>query len=367
MAEVPEYFDNVIIGQFVLTGVPIKVYVNGGYLTITDPDDIEDAEIGFGMDTDGAMHSFDYRTVDHVLVGDQHIDLATYKKASEDEVPGAEKPAEEEGGEEEKDKKGDGKANPFEGKQNMKLKSLIEKSVSQDQQQLFGTALSVKRGDTPKSDVSKTISKLAAALPEKELAKFAGTKHKDLPKKKVEEYSSVSDVSEPYTIQVGDMIQNTNPNCMHYGSMGIVQKIMDLPNDMGQLVKYSVTNSGDTYKAGDTLMKTMDQLSAIEDEDWNDDMEDWDVVDIDMSDDDDDFRLGKTDPSWNDEDMYDDDDELDEASKDEQKAAIEAAKAKMEQGKAKMEQGKAMMEQGKAMMDAAKDDMKAAKDMKVEG
>jgi hypothetical protein len=143
----------------------------------------------------------------------------------------------------------------------------------------------------------------------KELAKFAGTKHKDLPKKKVEEYSSVSDVSEPYTIQVGDMIQNTNPNCMHYGSMGIVQKIMDLPNDMGQVVKYSVTNSGDTYKAGDTLMKTMDQLSAIEDDDWNDDMEDWDVVDIDMSDDDDDFRLGKTDPSWNDEDMYDDDDE----------------------------------------------------------
>ena len=355
MAEVPEYFDNVIIGQFVLTGVPIKVYVNGGYLTITDPDDIEDAEIGFGMDTDGVMHSFDYRTVDHVLVGDQHIDLATYKKASEDEVPGAEKPAEE-GGEEEKgkDKKEGGKANPFEGKQNMKLKSLIEKSVSQDQQQLFGTALSVKRGDTPKSDVSKTISKLASALPEKELAKFAGTKHKDLPKKKVEEYSSVSDVSEPYTIQVGDMIQNTNPNCMHYGSMGIVQKIMDLPNDMGQVVKYSVTNSGDTYKAGDTLMKTMDQLSAIEDEDWNDDMEDWDVVDIDMSDDDDDFRLGKTDPSWNDEDVYDDEDEdINEASKDEQKAAIEAAKAKMDQGK--------------AMMNAAKEDMKAAKDMKVEG
>ena len=140
---------------------------------------------------------------------------------------------------------------------------------------------------------------------------------------------------------------------MHYGSMGIVQKIMDLPNDMGQVVKYSVTNSGDTYKAGDTLMKTMDQLSAIEDEDWNDDMDDWDVVDIDMSDDDDDFRLGKTDPSWNDEDVYDDEDELDEASKDEQKAAIEAAKAKMEQGK--------------AMMNAAKEDMKAAKDMKVEG
>lgn len=359
MAEVPEYFDNVIIGQFVLTGVPVKVYVYGGYLTITDTDDIEDAEVGFGMDTDGAMHSYDYRVIDHVLIGNQHIDLDTYKKALTDEVPGA-APADTEKDADKKDtEKKDEKANPFEGKQSMKLKSLLEKSVSQDQQQLFGTALSVKRGDTPKAAVSKTISKLAAALPEKELEKFAGTKHKNLPKK-VEEYSSISSISEPYTIQVGDMIQNVNTSCMHYGSMGIVQRIMDLPNDMEQLVKYSVTNSGDTYKAGDTLTKTIGQLSLIPDVDYDDDdidMDDYDIVDIDTTNDD--FYLGKTDPNRNDEDSYDDDyddddddDELYEASKDEQKAAMEAAKAKMEQGK--------------AMIDAAKDDMKAAKDMKVE-
>jgi hypothetical protein len=95
---------------------------------------------------------------------------------------------------------------------------------------------------------------------------------------------------------------------------------MDLPGDVGRIVKYTVTNNGDTYRAGDTLTKTIDQLSLVPDGDvdYNDDdtdIDDWDVVDIDMSDDDDDFRLGKTDPNWNDEDVYDDDDdELTEAA-----------------------------------------------------
>ena len=33
-------FNNIIIGQFVLTGVPVKVYVDGRHLTITDTDDV---------------------------------------------------------------------------------------------------------------------------------------------------------------------------------------------------------------------------------------------------------------------------------------------------------------------------------------
>ena len=37
MAE-PKIFNNVVIGQFVLTGVPVKVYTNGKFLTITDVD-----------------------------------------------------------------------------------------------------------------------------------------------------------------------------------------------------------------------------------------------------------------------------------------------------------------------------------------
>ena len=53
-------FNNVIIGQFVLSGVPIKAYVNGRFLTITDADDVEDPLIGFGMDEDGRMLQFSY-------------------------------------------------------------------------------------------------------------------------------------------------------------------------------------------------------------------------------------------------------------------------------------------------------------------
>ena len=52
MAELTS-FSNVIIGQFVLTGVPVKVYASGRFLTLTDTDDVEDATIGFGMDEDG--------------------------------------------------------------------------------------------------------------------------------------------------------------------------------------------------------------------------------------------------------------------------------------------------------------------------
>jgi len=54
---------------------------------------------------------------------------------------------------------------------------------SQQQQKLFGLALSVKRGDTPRSEVSKDIIKIVDTMSEKEIEDFAGTEHKGLPKK----------------------------------------------------------------------------------------------------------------------------------------------------------------------------------------
>jgi hypothetical protein len=59
-----------------------------------------------------------------------------------------------------------------------------EKSVSQQQQKIMGLALSVKKGDTPKSKVSKKVEKMAKEMSKKELEDFASTKHKGLPKKK---------------------------------------------------------------------------------------------------------------------------------------------------------------------------------------
>lgn len=62
-----------------------------------------------------------------------------------------------------------------------------EKSVSKQQQKIMGLALSVKRGDTPKSEVSKEVLDMVDSMTEKELEDFASTKHKGLPKKVSEE------------------------------------------------------------------------------------------------------------------------------------------------------------------------------------
>jgi hypothetical protein len=60
--------------------------------------------------------------------------------------------------------------------------NIQEKAVSKQQQKIMGLALSVKRGDTPKSKVSKQVQKMAKEMTKKELEDFASTKHKGLPK-----------------------------------------------------------------------------------------------------------------------------------------------------------------------------------------
>ena len=326
-----KYFDNVILGQFTLTNVPVRVYVNGEYLTITDADDIEDPMVGFGMDENGGMVPFDYRYVDHLLVANNNITLDKYNKAMGAE-DSEEKPAEEEAPEEKE-------TETKKEESTMKLKPMIEKAVSKAQQKLFGAALSVKRGDTEKSKVTKDVVTLAKSLSDKELAKFAGTKHDNLPDKKEEvtedlesnktkasklrrdlaklnldiakeeekmskqneSIVGIDTISEPYVFQVGDIVNNVNPQCNHFGSMGIVQKLITLPNEMGTLVKYMVTNHGSTYTPGMMLTKTMDQLAPVgptvpddmdytyDDEDYDSgDYDDWDIVSGDGLDDDED-------------------------------------------------------------------------------
>jgi len=61
-----------------------------------------------------------------------------------------------------------------------------------------------------------------------------------------------------YTFGTGDIVNNVNPGCTHYGSKGIV---IQIPSQ--GMVRYSVTNNGDTYKPGDILTKTADQLEKI--------------------------------------------------------------------------------------------------------
>ena len=63
---------------------------------------------------------------------------------------------------------------------------LREMSVSKKQQNLFGLALSVKRGETPRSDVSDEVLKIVDTMSEKKIRDFAKTKHEGLPVHKEE-------------------------------------------------------------------------------------------------------------------------------------------------------------------------------------
>jgi hypothetical protein len=64
---------------------------------------------------------------------------------------------------------------------------LQEKSESEQQQKLFGLALSVKRGETPRSEASAEVLKIVDDMSEKKIRDFAATPHKGIPKKKVNE------------------------------------------------------------------------------------------------------------------------------------------------------------------------------------
>lgn len=71
-------------------------------------------------------------------------------------------------------------------------------------------------------------------------------------------------ISEPYSIKVGDMVKNTNPSCKHFGSQGMVKQVIGMPDDIGQLIRYVVMNQGNTYKPGSILTKTPDQLEIMQ-------------------------------------------------------------------------------------------------------
>ena len=54
---------------------------------------------------------------------------------------------------------------------------------SKAQQRLMGLVKAVQAGDVPKSKVSKAVQKMADKMKEKDVDKYASTKHKGLPNK----------------------------------------------------------------------------------------------------------------------------------------------------------------------------------------
>lgn len=77
------------------------------------------------------------------------------------------------------------------------IRPINEEAVSKSQQRLFGMALSVKRGETKKSDVDDNelwdkIKGMADGMTEEELEKYASTSHDGLPEEVDEENATLS-------------------------------------------------------------------------------------------------------------------------------------------------------------------------------
>ena len=70
-------------------------------------------------------------------------------------------------------------------------------ATSKAQQRLMGLVKAVQAGDVPKSKVTKKIRQLAKGMKEKDVDKYAGTKHKGLPNKVQSENLKV-DVARKY-------------------------------------------------------------------------------------------------------------------------------------------------------------------------
>mgnify|MGYP003989062453 CR=1 FL=1 len=61
----------------------------------------------------------------------------------------------------------------------------------------------------------------------------------------------------------GSKILNNNTKCKHFNSTGRVLDINNLNEGMGKYITYEVLNDGPTYKKGDILKKTMDQITCL--------------------------------------------------------------------------------------------------------
>ena len=69
----------------------------------------------------------------------------------------------------------------------------------------------------------------------------------------------------PNEVHKGDKIKNTNPDCKHYKSKGVVTKVSKIKgkkgNVVGNKVEYKATNKGKHWEKGDKLEKTEIQLN----------------------------------------------------------------------------------------------------------
>jgi|TARA_R110001583_G_scaffold192624_1_gene359382 hypothetical protein len=313
-------FNNVILGQFVLSGVPIKVYASGRFLTLTDTDDIEDPTIGFGMDENGEMIQFSYPEVEFLQVSGNKIDITTYNKGmaavhgGEEEAPAD---AEEDEGSNERPDAEDLKDNLHrigklvEGPASEKAQKVIDKlksslikakedkldaekeELGEDQELTERLAKGLKPllmigskvgWNTMSEDALLDLSDKFDELGDEDADSIASHLNMSIElrqdgyrgdaTKMMKQFNKVcadvlkgkpvtsvfENVNEhggsEYTFGTGDIVHDKDPGCNHFGSKGIV-----ITAD-GDMIRYTVTNGNDkeSYRPGDILTKSADKL-----------------------------------------------------------------------------------------------------------
>jgi len=77
------------------------------------------------------------------------------------------------------------------------------------------------------------------------------------------ESGSDEELVEYSDFEVGDMVEDINPECPHFGSIGVITSVSGKSKDKKEAT-YLVINEGEKYSKGDELTKTSDQLAVLE-------------------------------------------------------------------------------------------------------
>lgn len=129
-------------------------------------------------------------------------------------------------------------------------------ATSQQQQKLFGLALSVKRGDTPRSEVSDEVLQIVDTMSEKKIKDFAETSHKGLPTK-VETFIRGM-VRETFRTKVlGETPYKLHSESVNEGSMSDIDIIAQESKNFKDFVK-------EFYKEYKDFEKTKEILKWLE-------------------------------------------------------------------------------------------------------
>lgn len=86
------YFDNKLLQQYLDQKRKIKVFVDSNWYDIASQRDIQDGVSGYGTDRNGEVHTFDFRDIEKIMVGNLGITIDQLQTMKGSEPETKEKP-----------------------------------------------------------------------------------------------------------------------------------------------------------------------------------------------------------------------------------------------------------------------------------